>query len=349
MTVRTALIGYGLGGASFHAPFISTTPDLALTAVVTADPDRQERVRARYPGAAIVASVDELWGRASELDLVVIAAPNRYHADYARRALEHGLHAVVDKPFAGSAADARALVELAAARNRMIVPFHNRRWDGDFRTVRRLADDGALGAIHRFESRFERWRPAPKAGWRESADPLDLGGLLFDLGTHLVDQAIALFGKPTEVYAELRALRAGVDTDDDAFLALTHEGGVRSHLWASALAADLGPRFRVLGDRAAYVKRGMDPQEDALRAGAAPGGPGWGEEPEPAWGIVRSGDGGAPVRTEPGDYGAFYAGVASSIATGAPPPVDPLDAVAGLEVLEAAQLAARSRGVVALR
>lgn len=349
MTVRTALIGYGLGGAAFHAPFLSATPGIALTAVVTANPARSEQVRARYPDAAVLASIDEVWRRASDFDLVVVAAPNRYHAEYARHALEHGLHVIVDKPFASSAAEARALVELATVRSRMIAPFHNRRWDGDFRTVRRLLDEGALGAVHRFESRFERWRPAPKVGWRESSDPRDLGGLLRDLGTHLIDQAIALFGVPTEVYAELGTLRAGAHVDDDVFVALTHEGGVRSHLWASALAADLGPRFRVLGDRAAYVKHGMDPQENALRDGAAPGGPGWGEEPESAWGVVRSGDASAHVHTEAGDYGAFYAGVARSIAEGGPPPVDPLDAIAGLEIVEAAQRSAHSRGVVALR
>jgi predicted dehydrogenase len=346
--MRTALIGYGLGGAAFHAPFVSTTPGLELAAVVTGNPDRQAEVRKRYPSAEIISSVDEVWQRADEFDLAVVTTPNRFHALHARTALEHDLHVVVDKPFAGTAAEARELVELAAARQRVLVPFHNRRWDGDFRTTQRLLAEGALGAVHRFESRFERWRPELKASWKESGDPADLGSIVYDLGPHLVDQAIALFGRPVEVYAEIATLRPGAKADDDAFLALTHENGVHSHLWAGALVADLGPRFRVLGNSAAYVKHGMDPQEDALKAGAVPGGPGWGEEPPSAWGALRAGSSSTPVRTEPGAYQLFYAGVAKAISAGDPPPVDPRDAVAGLEVIEAAQQSARTHEVVAL-
>ena len=337
--MRTALIGYGLGGAAFHAPFLSSSPDLELTAVVTGNADRAAEVAARYPGAEVVPSVDEVWARADEFDLVVVTTPNRFHAGHARTALEHGLNAVVDKPFAGSAAEARELAGLAAARGLLLAPFHNRRWDGDFRTVARLVGDGALGAVHRFESRFERWRPEPKDGWKESGDPADLGSIVYDLGTHLVDQAVALFGRPTRVYAEVRALRRGVKAHDDAFLALTHPSGAVSHLWASALAAAPGPRFRVLGDRAAYVKDGMDPQEEALKAGAVPGGPGWGEEPEERWGLL----GDTRVPTEPGAYQEFYAAVAAGRA-----PVPVADAITGLEVVEAAFESARTGGAIPL-
>ena len=337
--MRTALIGYGLGGAAFHAPFIGTTPGLELSAVVTGDPEKQARVRERYPNAELIPSVDEVWRRAADFDLVVITTPNRFHAEHARTALEHGLNAVVDKPFAGTAAQARELVALAEERGLLLVPFHNRRWDGDFRTVQRLVDEGALGAVHRFESRFERWRPELKGGWKESGDPADLGSIVFDLGTHLVDQAIALFGRPTAVYAEIRALRAGARADDDVFFALTHDNGVQSHLWAGALVPELGPRFRVLGTKSGYVKHGMDPQENALKDGAVPGGPGWGEEPEAAWGTSQ----GTPVRTEPGAYQHFYAAVAAGAA-----PVPPSDAVTGLEVLEAAYRSAHSQEVVSV-
>ncbi|PSL58588.1 putative dehydrogenase [Saccharothrix carnea] len=337
--MRTALIGYGLGGAAFHAPFLSTTPGLALTAVVTGNPERQAAVASRYPSAELISSVDEVWRRADEFDLVVVTTPNRLHAAHARAALEHGLNAVVDKPFASSAAQARELAELAAARGLLLAPFHNRRWDGDFRTVARLVGEGALGRVHRFESRFERWRPEVKEGWKESGDPADLGSIVFDLGTHLVDQAVALFGRPTSVFAEVRTLREGARAHDDAFLALTHPSGAVSHLWASALVASLGPRFRVLGDRSAYVKHGMDPQEEALKAGVVPGGSGWGEEPPEQWGVLGT----EPVRTSPGAYQDFYAAVAAGQA-----PVPVADAVTGLEVVEAAFTSARTGTVVSL-
>jgi scyllo-inositol 2-dehydrogenase (NADP+) len=193
--------------------------------------------------------------------------------------------------------------------------------------------------VHRFESRFERWRPAPKPGWRELADPEEAGGILYDLGSHLIDQALSLFGPARRVYAELERRRDGAAVDDDAFVALSHHSGVRSHLWMSAVAAQPGPRLRVLGSRGAYVKWGMDVQEEALRGGARPGA-GWGEEPEPRWGTLGADEDVRPVPTEPGDYPAFYRGVAAALREGAPPPVDPADAVAALEVIEAARRSA---------
>ncbi|WP_112269005.1 Gfo/Idh/MocA family protein [Lentzea terrae] len=335
--MRTALVGYGLGGAAFHAPFIAATNGLELSAVVTANPARQAEVRSRYPETLLLSSLDEVWS--GNFDLVVITTPNRFHATHARQVLEHGLNVVVDKPFAGSAAEARALASIASSRNLMLVPFHNRRWDGDFLTVQKLLSSNSLGAVHRFESRFERYRPEIKSSWKESGDPADLGSILFDLGTHLVDQSVALFGRPKSVHAEITTVRPGAKADDDVFLSLSHENGVRSHLWMSALAADQGPRFRVLGHDAAYVKHGMDPQEERLKAGEAPAGPGWGEEPESAWGTLS----GKPHRTEPGSYQDFYASVAAGVA-----PVSPQDAVTGLEVIEAAKQSAATGDSVSI-
>ncbi|ACU40045.1 Gfo/Idh/MocA family oxidoreductase [Actinosynnema mirum] len=332
--MRTALLGFGLGGTAFHAPFLSTVEGLTLSAVVTS---RSGEVEGRYPGVEVLTSAEELWSRAADFDLVVVTTPNRLHAAHARAALERGLSVVVDKPFAATAEEARGLAALAEARGLLLAPFHNRRWDGDFRTAARLVRDGELGAVHRFESRFERWRPEVRPGWKESADPEALGSVVYDLGTHLVDQAVALFGRPRSVYAEVRALRAGAQAHDDAFLALTHGGGEVSHLWASALANDLGPRFRVLGSRSSFVKRGMDPQEAALRAGELPGGPTWGHDPGPAT------LGGAPVELERGAYQDFYAAVARRES---PVPVE--DAIAGLEVVEAAFESARTGRVVEL-
>ncbi|HEX2203164.1 MAG TPA: Gfo/Idh/MocA family oxidoreductase [Longimicrobium sp.] len=346
--VRVGLIGYGLAGEAFHAPLIATTPEMRLAAVVTSDAERAARVRAAYPEAAVVGSAERLWERADGLDLVVVASPNRTHVPLARAALGAGLPVVVDKPLAATAAEARGLVEEARRRALLLTVFQNRRWDGDFLTLRRLLAGGALGTVHRFESRFERWRPEPKGGWRERGDPAEAGGVLYDLGSHLVDQALLLFGPVREVYAEVERRRPGVETDDDAYLALSHVSGVRSHLWASLVAPDYGPRFRVLGSRAAYVKHGLDVQEAALRGGARPG-PGWGEETLERWGRVGAEEAWMPIPTERGAYPVFYAGVAASLRYGGPPPVDPMDAVAGLEVLEAARRSAAEGAVVRLQ
>jgi predicted dehydrogenase len=335
--VRTALIGYGLAGRSFHAPLIAAVDGLELAAVVTRDEERRESVRREHPGAELLDSADDIWQRAGDFDLVVVAAPNRAHVPLARASIEAGLPVVVDKPLAGSAAAARELIEHAQRAGVMLTVFQNRRWDGDFLTVRRLIADGRLGRVMRFESRFERWRPEIKEGWREVGDPEEAGGVLFDLGSHLIDQALQLFGPIESIYAELDARRPGAAVDDDAFVALEHVSGVRSHLWMSAVAADLGPRMRVLGDRAAYVKRGLDVQEDALRGGGGPGDIGWGEEPESAWGMLGAGEEWAPEASEPGAYQRFYEGVELSLRTGAPPPVDPDDVVSTLEVIDAAR------------
>lgn len=339
--LRVGLLGYGLAGSVFHAPLVATTPGLALDTVVTSDPGRQERARgAGGPGGEVrvVASADELFAEPDRVDLVVIATPNRTHVPLAHRALEAGLPVVVDKPLAATAAEARELAALADARGLLLAPFQNRRWDNDFLTLRSLLAEDALGEVHRFESRFERWRPKPKGGWRESGDPEEIGGLLYDLGSHLVDQALTLFGPAASVYAESDVRRAGAEADDDTFVAITHENGVRSHLWMSATAAQLGPRFRVLGSRSAYVKYGLDPQEAALREGARPAeSMPWGVEPEFGWGTLGALDETRTVPTLDGDYPAFYDAVAVSLREGTPPPVTAHEAAATLQVLETAR------------
>src|SRR4051812_30985140 len=196
--VRVGLIGYGLAGSAFHAPLIATTAGGRRSFVVPPHPERARQARADHPGVEILALADEMWRRAAEIDLIVVASPNRTHVPLARAALEAGIAVVVDKPLAGTAAEGQALVELAAERGLLLSVFQNRRWDNDLLTLRSLMDKGELGDVLRFESRFERWRPELKGGWRESGDPADVGGLLYDLGSHLVDQALTLFGPPEE-------------------------------------------------------------------------------------------------------------------------------------------------------
>jgi predicted dehydrogenase len=345
--LRVGLVGYGLGGEAFHAPLIAATPGLRLSAVVTRDPERASRARRRHGPVRVVERAEEVW-TGEPLDVVVVTSPNRTHVPIARAALAAGAAVVVDKPLAVTSAEAEELVLEAERSDLLLTVFHNRRWDGDFRTLARLLGEGALGDVLRFESRFERWQPEPKPGWRMSPDPEDAGGLLYDLGSHLIDQALVLFGPVRSVYAELDRRREGVGVDDDAFLALEHEGGTRSHLWMSALAGQRGPRMRVLGTRAAWTKHGMDVQEAALRQGRGPDEGGWGEEDEASWGVLGTDDDSSPVPTERGDYRAFYARLVLALRQGGAPPVDPRDAVRGLRVIEAARASAADRRVVTL-
>lgn len=348
--LRAGLIGYGLAGSVFHAPLISATPGLEVASVVTSNPERRARAEADLPGVRILDRAEALWELAGEHDLVVVASPNRTHVPLARAAIEAGLAVVVDKPLASTAADGRGLVEAAAAAGVPLTVFHNRRWDGDMLTVRCLLGESAVGAVTRFESRFERWRPAVRAdAWRERGDPGEAGGLLFDLGSHLVDQALVLFGRPTHVYAEVDRRRPGAAVDDDTFVALAHHDGVRSHLWMSTVAALPQARMRLLGLTGGYVKDGLDGQEEALRTGRRPGAPDWGREPPERWGRLARDDEITRIETEPGAYERFYAGVERWLRGGSPAPVDPADAVIGLEILEAAFASAQAADVVALR
>ncbi|MCX4526036.1 Gfo/Idh/MocA family oxidoreductase [Streptomyces sp. NBC_01551] len=354
--LRVGLVGYGLAGSVFHAPLVSATPGLVLDTVVTSDPGRQAQAREAYPGVRIATDAAELWeGPGERVDLVVIASPNKTHVPLATAALTAGVPVVVDKPLAATAAEADALADLSERTGTFLSVFQNRRWDNDFLTLRRLIADGELGEIQRFESRFERWRPQLKGGWRESGAPEEIGGLLYDLGSHVVDQALVLFGPAVRVYAEADVRRPGAEADDDTFIALTHESGVRSHLYVSATTAQLGPRFRALGSRAGYVKYGLDPQEAALRDGLRPGSDQpWGEEPEHLWGRVGSGEspltgGGTPVETLPGDYPAYYAAVAAALREGGPSPVGAREAARCLAVLEAARVSSRDGVSVDLR
>jgi scyllo-inositol 2-dehydrogenase (NADP+) len=324
-------------------------PGLALASVVTSNPERAEQARAAHPGVEVLPDAAALFARADSHDLVVVAAPNRAHVPLGLAAVDAGLHLVVDKPLAASVADARRLADAAASRGVVASVFHNRRWDGDFLTLRRLVSEGSLGELVRLESRFDRWRPEVDRGrWREAAGPEDAGGLLFDLGPHLIDQALELLGPAVSVYADVRRLRPGAEVDDDFFLALEHSSGGRSQLWATALAAQPGPRLRALGSRAAYVKWEVDVQEQALRAGARPDSAGFGREPPEAWGLVGTDVDARRVETEPGRYVEFYERMERAIRVGEPPPVPLESGIAALRVIEAARASAAQRVVVPL-
>ncbi|GAA3049307.1 Gfo/Idh/MocA family oxidoreductase [Actinokineospora globicatena] len=331
-----ALIGYGLAGSAFHAPFIAATAGLRLAAVVTGDAGRAAEVRQRYPDTEVIGSVDELWRRAGEYDLAVVASPNRHHHDQATAALTAGLSVVVDKPAAATGAQVRDLAATAARVGRVFTTFQNRRWDGDFRTVRRLLDDGDLAGVTRFESRFERAAAPVKSGWKGSADPADLADIRYDLGSHLIDQAVVLFGRPRTVFAEVQATRAGAPSPEDATILLTHAGGVRSYLRVSKASAPVGPRFAVAGPDVGYHCWGLDPQEAASRSGRLPTEPGFGAYPESQWGEVVTASGSRRVPTLDGDYLGFYAALAACLRGAGPNPVPPEETADVADTIDAA-------------
>lgn len=324
--LRAGIIGFGLAGRVFHAPFLATNPAFIIAAIATSSAERAAQAGTAHPGAQIM-STDALLAQAADLDLVVLAA------------LEAGAAVVIDKPFVPSVADAEAIIAAAEAAQRPLTVFHNRRWDGDFRTVSRLVARGALGRVHRFESTFERFGAPKRDQWQGQISPAEGGGILFDLGSHLIDQALTLFGPATLEVAELRAVREGLGSEDDAFISLLHDNGVRSHLTMSRVAAQSGPRFRVLGDESGYSVYGLDGQEPDLKVGRWPGAEGYGETPKAEWGLLGIDDGEQPlvsVPTEAGGYPDFYAQVAASILDGAPVPVDPRHALETVRIIEQA-------------
>lgn len=343
--VRVGIAGYGLAGSVFHAPLVAATPGMRVAAIVTGSATRAERARRDFPDATIYASVEELMSAAGTLDLVVVAAPNDAHVSVAIAALEAGLAVVVDKPFAPTAADAERIIAAAGHAKQPLSVFQNRRWDNDFLTLRQLIATDTLGAVSRFESRFERFRPAVREeAWRESDAPDLAGGLLYDLGAHLIDQALQLFGWPETVYAEVDRRRPGARVDDDTFVALRFAGGQIAHLWMSVIPRVFGPRMRAVGARGVYEKYGLDPQEPQLAAGLRPGAPGYGVEERAAWGKLATEINGLTieghVETLPGRYDAYYAGMRDAIRASAPVPVDPASALDVIRVIEAARQSA---------
>ena len=337
MTIRTGLIGYGLAGAVFHAPLIQASPLLSLAAVAT---------RRAVPSGMTAVSDPHALIADPDIRLVVVATPNSTHFPLARAALEAGKHVVVDKPLAASVEQADALIALAGERGRCLTVFHNRRWDSDFLTVRKLLESGRLGEIQLCEMHWDRFRLGIRSGWKDQADAGT--GLLYDLGSHLVDQALLLFGVPDAVSGDLAVQRAGAAVDD--YFALTlHHGRHRVLLSASTLVAEPRPRFELHGTGGSFVKHGLDPQEGQLGSGMRPDDRGYGKEPTRQRGVITMPDGGRQrIATETGCYVDFYDAVAAAIADGAPVPVEPADARLGLRIIEAARLSAGEGRVVSL-
>jgi scyllo-inositol 2-dehydrogenase (NADP+) len=340
--ILTGLIGYGTAGAFFHAPLIAAADGLQLAAIASR---RTAQIAHDFPEATAYETPHALIADPS-IELVVIASPNDSHAPLARAALEAGKHVVVDKPFTVDVADADALIALAERVDRRLSVFQNRRWDNDFLTVRRLVEDGRLGEVVYFEAHFDRFRPDIKHGWRET-DAAG-AGLLYDLGAHLIDQALVLFGVPLAITADVTRQRPAAPTDDYFHLVLDY-GHRRAVLHASMLVRDPGPRYLVHGDSGSFLKFGMDGQEAALRDGMRPGGAAWGQDDPALFGRFTDADGTTTlIDTLPGNYTAYYDGVAGALRGRHGLPVDAREARDVIRVIEAAQRSARERRTVTL-
>lgn len=308
--INVGLVGFGMAGQVFHAPLISSNPNLRLTHIVERHGQHAEK---KYPQTKVVRDLDALLADAS-VELVVVATPNTSHFDVAARSLRAGKHVVVDKPFTITTSDADALIAISHKAGRVLSVFQNRRWDGDFLTVQQILEQGILGRLAEYESRFDRFRPAVNLkAWREQASPGS--GVLFDLGSHLIDQAVLLFGKPAEVYAEVRRQRDGAAADDGFEVHLEYPR-LKVTLKAGTLVCEPSPRFVLYGTQGSYLKYGLDPQEDALKQGELPSQPTWGAENEAAWGIHTRCDAGVQRKkypTRPGCYPEYYTNVARAI------------------------------------
>lgn len=307
----------------FHGPLITVEPRLRLTHVLERS---KSRSRQCYPQVEIVRDLQQFL--ASPVDVVAVLTPNELHFEQARQALLAGKHVVLDKPMTVTASEADELVTLAQTQNRLLTVFHNRRWDSDFLTLRRILSEGSLGRLVELESHFDRFRPAPKGGWREERGAGT--GVLYDLGSHLLDQVLFVFGTPRRLWAEVRSQR--VTEADDFFEVVLDYGELRVTLKASCVAAEPKLRFLARGSQGAWMKYGMDPQEDALAAGATPGGADWGVDLNP--GTFYRAEGSEVVACERGNYPAFYAQLAAALLEGASPPVPPEQARDVIRALE---------------
>ena len=330
--IRVGLVAFGMAGRVFHGPLISSVDGLELAAVVERSSDH---AAARYPGIRTYRALEELLGDAS-IDLVVVATPSGSHFDVAKQVIAAGKHLVVDKPTAVRSSEIAELIRLAGERHVQLIPFHNRRWDGDFRTIQKLLHERVLGRLVFMQSTFDRWNPGQtRRPWKD--DPGQGGGMLLDLGTHVTDQILALFGRPQAVSGEVRRERGG-EGANDAFTARLDYEGLTVELGANCLSSLARPRYHLRGTQGNYCKHGVDPQEAALNQVTHIEAEDWGKEPAAAWGTLTApADGGTvsrPLEPVPGDYRLYYAGVRDAVLGRGPAPVSALDAWRVARILE---------------
>lgn len=343
--VKVGIIGFGLSGKVFHASLLKEHAGYEVTSVSSS---RADDVHQFLPGVKVYGSASELIA-SNDVDLVINAAPNAQHFSLSAEALRAGKHVVVEKPFVNSSREGKKLIAIAEGANRFLSVYQNRRWDGDFLTVKDLIESGRLGEVQQFESHMDRWRPAARPErWREKPEPGS--GILFDLGAHLIDQALILFGDPDSIWADIVAQRPGSVTDDYVHIVLSY-GSRRVILHSSSFAPGT-PRFQVFGSKASFVKFGFDPQEPQLRDEMSTHDPMFAREPESAFGHIQEGEAGKPQKlpTHAGRYLEFYNQLHSAIVTGnsAQLPVQPKSALRVIELIELARESSATGRVIPL-
>ncbi|PVY38717.1 oxidoreductase [Pontibacter virosus] len=337
-TLNIGLLGFGTAGRVFHAPILSAVDGLKLSKIKANRPESIALARQLYPEADIVSDTTSVL-EDEAIDLVIVATTNDTHYSLAKAVLEAGKHVVVEKPFTVTSEEASELIELAHSKGKLLTVYQNRRWDSDFRTVKKLLENEMLGRLVEYEAHFDRFRPIPASQtWKEEEQPGS--GILYDLGAHLIDQALMLFGTPQEVYADLLTQRSGGKIIDSFDLTLYYTNGLKAILKAGMLVKQPGPRFKLSGDKGAFVKYGLDVQEAALKAGHSPVVADWGVESEEIWGKLDTELNGqhliGKIQSEPGDYRGFYENVRDAIAGITELEVKPEQARNTIRLIEAA-------------
>ncbi len=327
--IKTGLASYGMSGQVFHAPFLEKSPGFSLAACVERSKDL---IRGRYPHVLSVCTFDELL-KVPDLELVVVNTPDVTHYSYVKAALEAGKHVVVEKPFVSTLAQAEELTALAQRLGLLLTVYQNRRLDGDFRTIRQLVEQGALGRVIEYNASFERFREVNAASWKDSAD--GRVGLLYNLGSHSIDQAMTLLGMPEAIWCTTDITRKGGQVID-YFQVVMRYPRCRVNLRASMRIKEMGSNFAVHGDEGSYVVHYIDPQEALLKEGAVPGGEGWGEVSPEEWGVLNNGDGRRQYPTVRGDYGLYYENIYDCLRNGAEPDVTHAQMLGLMRLLEAA-------------
>jgi predicted dehydrogenase len=340
-TIKVALASYGMSGEIFHAPLLSAHKGFNLYSILERTKNRSHE---RYPSANIVRSYEEII-EDDKVDLVVVNTPDKYHYEMALEAIKANKHVIVEKPFTLSVKEADELISLSLKTGKLLSVFHNRRWEGDFQTVKKIIDNRLLGRLVEYEAHFDRYRNyLQKGSWKEQVESKT--GSIYNLGSHLIDQALLLFGLPEAVFADIRAMRTGAEVDD-TFILLMRYPEIKVSLKVSYLVREPGPRFLLHGTDGSFLKWGIDPQEEALKAGRQPGNPGWGTEPEEFWGILNTESNGKHYRSKyetlPGNYLAYYDDIYDAISNHRQPYVTAEQGRDVIRVIEAAKESSQLR------
>ncbi|MGP8307896.1 oxidoreductase [Vibrio sp. YIC-376] len=332
--IKTAVIGYGFSAKTFHIPFVSALDEFELVAISTSN---GEAVAKDWPSAQHYATASNMLIE-SDAELVIITAPNDVHFELAKQAIENGKHVIIEKPFVTNVADGETLIALAKEKNRVLSVYHNRRWDGDFLTAKKLIEEKRIGELKHFESHFDRFRPEVRQRWREQAT--DGGGILFDLGSHLIDQALELFGQPDAISAECKMMREG-STNVDYFDVVMHYPNHLAIVHGDLFSAGPNKRFTLKGTKGTYEKYGLDPQEPRLIEGVLPTEPSWADETSDSYGRFYSEDSSETVATERGGYQHYFIKMAEAIRNNTAPPVNAEDALWNIKLIELAMESSR--------